>query len=308
MERPRALRRGDPVAIVAPSGPFERSSFERGLARLAERYRPIFDEELFSRDRYLAGTDARRKLELARAFSAPEICAVFWARGGYGAMRILPGLGLPSQNRLLVGFSDATALHCAFQASGRISVHGPVVTQLGGQPEHVVQALFELLEEPGARPALMGEPLVPGRVTGRVIGGNLSLLTRLLGTPYFPALDGAILFFEDVGERPYRLDRMWHHLALSGALDRLAGVALGSFTGCEEEGEAYTALEVMRELVVARGLPAVTGLPVGHGAMNLPFPLGARATLDGDKGTLVFEEGAVDTPCPEEAPSPRRDG
>lgn len=308
MERPCALRRGDRVAIVAPSGPFDRPAFERGLARLALRYRPIFDEELFARDRYLAGTDARRKAELARAFFAPEISAVFWARGGYGALRILPGLRLPSPNRLLVGFSDATALHCAFQASGRRSVHGPVVTQLGGQPEEVVQALFHLLEEPSARPALTGGPLVPGRVTGRVVGGNLSLLTRLLGTPYFPSLDGAILFFEDVGEHPYRLDRMWQHLALCGALDRLAGVALGSFTGCEEPGEAYTALEVMRELVVARGLPAVAGLPVGHGALNFPFPLGARATLDGGKGTLVFEEGAVDAPSPESAPSPGRGG
>jgi muramoyltetrapeptide carboxypeptidase len=291
MLRPPALRPGDPVSIVAPSSPFDRASFERGLELLASRYRPVFAPGIFSKERYLAGSDERRQAELAEALASSETRAVFCARGGYGAMRLLRGLGLPAVAKPLVGFSDVTALHCALQAAGRVSVHGPVVTQLGAQGSRAAEPLFALLESPLPPPALRGSPVVRGVAEGPVVGGNLSVLTRLLGTPYLPPFDGAILFVEDVTERPYRLDRMWQHLELAGVLGRVAGIALGSFTGCDDaelNGE-----QVVRELAEATGLPCVAGLPVGHGDENLPLPLGARARLDGEAGTLEFLEGAV---------------
>lgn len=293
MRRPPALRPGDAVAIIAPSSPFDRPAFERGLARIAARYRPVFDEGIFSADRYLAGSDARRRAELSRAIAEPETRAIFCARGGYGAMRLLPGLRLEDLDKPLIGFSDLTALHGALQAAGRISVHGPVLTHLGTLDEAVDQALFDLLERPDARVVLRGEPVLPGRAEGPVVGGNLSVLTRLLGTPFLPPLDGAILFAEDVGERPYRLDRMWQHLTLAGAFQRLSGIALGRFEGCDEPGGAFTADQVLRELAAETGLPCVIGLPSGHGTAHLPFPLGARARLDAQEGTLRFLEGAV---------------
>jgi len=293
MIRPLALRHGDPVSVIAPSGPFDRPAFDRGLARLSARYRPVFDEGLFARERYLAGSDERRLAELTRALTREDTRAVFCARGGYGAARLLASLKLPESHKPLVGFSDTTALHCALQCAGRASIHGPVVTHLGVVDEATANDLFEQLQDPAARASLTGQPTVAGVVEGAVLGGNLSVLTRLIGTRWLPPLDGAILFFEDVGERPYRLDRMWQHLAMSGALDRVAGVAMGSFEGCTDSEEGWTAEEVLSELARRLGKPCVMGLPVGHGEKNRAFPLGARARLDGAAGTLAFLEGAV---------------
>lgn len=292
--KPDALHPGDPVSIIAPASGFDRAAFERGLAILSTRYRPVFDDGLFASDgRYLAGSDDHRRTQLEDAFWRPDTRAIFCARGGYGVMRLLARLRLPGRPKPVIGFSDVTALHGALQAAGRVSIHGPVLTHLGTLDEATAAALFRLLEDPAERPVLQGEPVVPGVAEGVLVGGNLSVLTRLLGTPFFPPAERAILFFEDVGERPYRLDRMWHHLALAGVLAKVAGVAMGTFEDCAEKSGSWTAEQVLRELARAAGLPAVIGLPVGHGRANLPFPLGARARLDGATGRLELLEGAV---------------
>lgn len=298
--RPRGLRVSDRVAVVAPAGPFERESLEAGLRVLAERYRPVFDEGLLARTRYLAGDDARRLDEICAALADDSVKAVFAARGGYGSMRLLAKLwpklpGLAAERpKPVIGFSDITALHLALQAAGWVSVHGPVVTQLATQPREAVDRLFDLLESTAAPAApLEGAPLVGGVAEGPLMGGNLSLLTHLLGTPYLPDLDGAILLLEDVGERPYRLDRMWTHLALAGVLDRVGGIAFGEFTDCEEAEADYGCADVLRSLAAETGLPCVSGLPIGHGALNLTVPLGSRVRLDGSAGTLTFLEPAV---------------
>jgi muramoyltetrapeptide carboxypeptidase len=293
--RPPALAPGDRVAVVAPASPFDRESFEAGLRVLARRYRPSLPEGLFARARYLAGDDGRRRDELLAALTDEGIAAVFAARGGYGSLRLLPKLRVDGLlPKLLVGFSDITTLHLAVQSAGWTSVHGPVITQLGTQPGEVVERLFDLLESTGVpAPPLAGVGLVGGTAEGPLLGGNLSVLTRLLGTPYLPPLDGAILLLEDVGERPYRLDRMWTHLALCGVFDRVRGVALGGFTDCEEPSGEYGSAEVLATLAAEAGLPCVAGLPVGHGAVNMPLPLGVRVRLDADAGRLEFLEPAV---------------
>ncbi len=295
--RPPALRPRDPVAVVAPASPFDRPSFDAGLAVLAGRYTPVVGDGVFARARYLAGDDGRRLDELATALADGTVRAVFVARGGYGVLRLLarlwPKLG-GLRPRPVVGFSDVTALHAVLQAAGWVSIHGPVLTQLGAQPPEVAARLFALLESPAdPAPALAGAPLVGGVAEGPLVGGNLSLLTRLLGTPYLPPLDGAVLLLEDVGERPYRLDRMWTHLALAGVFDAVRGIALGGFTDCEEPGADYASAEVLAELAADAGLPCVAGLPVGHGAVNQPVPLGTRVRLDGGAGRLEFLEPAV---------------
>jgi muramoyltetrapeptide carboxypeptidase len=293
MVKPEALHRGDEVSIVAPSGPFDRQLFERGLALLSDRYRPVFGPGLFAQERYLAGSDARRLEELSEALASERTRAVFSARGGYGALRLLQRLKLPQRPKLFVGFSDICALHAALQCSGWVSVHGPVLTQLGNHGRKSAEALFSLLEDPSPPPLLQGAPAVAGVAEGPVIGGNLSVVTRLLGTPFFPPADGAILALEDVGERPYRIDRMFQHLKLAGVFERVRGLALGAFTESEEPGGAWTAQEVLAELATSVGLPCAMELPIGHGAVNRPIPLGARAVLDGGAGTLRFLEGAV---------------
>jgi muramoyltetrapeptide carboxypeptidase len=193
-----------------------------------------------------------------------------------------------------VGFSDITGLHAALQAAGRVSIHGPVVTQLATQPPGVVERLFRLLEDSAAPPAaLAGTPVVGGVAEGPLLGGNLSLLTRLLGTPWLPDLDGAVLLLEEVSERPYRIDRMWTHLRLAGVFERVRGLALGEFTQCEEPEGDYTLGDVVRDLAAETGLPCVAGLPIGHGAVNVPVALGTRVRLDAGAGTLAFLEPAV---------------
>ena len=284
--------------MVAPAGPVDRERCEAGLQILAARYQPVLDEALFVRTRFLAGDDGRRLDELTAALADDSMKAIFAARGGYGSLRLLPKLRVADvasrPPKPVVGFSDITALHLTLQAAGWISVHGPTVTQLGTQPREVSERLFQLLESSASlAPPLAGVPLVGGIAEGPLLGGNLSLLTRLLGTAYLPPLDGAVLVLEDVGERPYRLDRMWTHLALAGVFDQVRGIALGELTDCEEPNGDYTSAEVIAALAMETGLPCLGGLPIGHGALNMPVPLGVRVRLDADAGHLEFLEAAV---------------
>jgi len=294
---PAALRPQDRVAVIAPASAFERGPFDAGLALLDARYRTEYGNGLFERRRYLAGSDDRRLAELHAALTDPGIRAVFCARGGYGATRLLRQLAASAPAgapKPLIGFSDITALHLWLQAYGRISIHGPVLTQLPRLSSATCTRLFDLLESVRPAPPLAGTATYVGGVAeGPLLGGNLSVFTRLLGTPYLPALDGAILLLEDQGERPYRLDRMWTHLQLAGVFERVRGIALGSFTACEERGADYTSDEVLRELATSTGLPCAAGLPIGHGDVNEPVPLGVRVRLDADAARLTFLEPAV---------------
>jgi muramoyltetrapeptide carboxypeptidase len=295
----RALRPGDSVAVIAPAGPFDRESFEAGVAVIAQRYRVQYDPGIFQRHRYMAGDDHRRLAELTQALADRSIRGIFCARGGYGTMRLLQKLqpqrattAAPAQP--LIGFSDITALHQWRQSQGIVSIHGPVLTQLGRLGRATSERLFSLLESyTPAKPLHGTTTFVEGIAEGPLLGGNLSVFTRLLGTPFMPALDGAVLLLEDVGERPYRLDRMWRHLDLAGVFRKVSGIALGSFTHCEERDANYSSHDVLRELAVATGLPCATGFPIGHGDINEPVPLGVRVRLDASTAQLTFLESAV---------------
>ncbi len=297
--KPRALRAGERVAVIAPAGPFDRESFDAGLAVLQRRYSVRFDPTLFDRHRYLAGSDSRRLAELRAALADPGVRAIFCARGGYGTMRLLAqlaelGTAIAGDLKPLVGFSDITGLHQWLQQQRIGSVHGPVVTQLGHQPESTCERLFALLESTSPAAPLSGATtFFGGTAEGPLIGGNLTVFSRLLGTPFLPPLDGAILLLEDVGERPYRLDRMWTHLALAGVFRKVRGIVLGSFSQCEEREADYTGAEVLRDLAGETGLPCAAGFSIGHGAVNEPVPLGVRVRLDADLHRLEFLEPAA---------------
>lgn len=290
-----ALRPDDRVVAVAPAGPFDRASFEAGVAIIGGRYRVHYDPGVLTRHRYLAGNDERRLKELAAALADTDARAVFCARGGYGMMRLLAGLediALPAKP--VIGFSDLTALHQLLQRQRLVSVHGPNLTQLPRVDAAAQARLFDILESESPAADLTGtETYVAGIAEGPLLGGNLSVLTRLLGTPFLAPLEGAILLLEDVGERPYRLDRMWTHLALAGVFRQVRGIALGEFTNCEEKDAEYSGAEVLRELAAATGLPCAAGFPVGHGANNQPVPLGVRVRLDAGRRRLTFLESAA---------------
>lgn len=285
---------GAKIAVIAPSSPFDRDDFAKGLARLRLRYQVVMDEGIFGAYRFFAGDDDDRLRILQNALDDDTIRGIFCARGGYGAMRLLPRLRLPESSsktaKALVGFSDITALHLAFQSKGWRSLHGPVITQLGRLKNDAADTLFRVLESPSCLPSFHRcRPVNAGRSEGVVLGGNLSVLTRLLGTPFMPDMRGAILFIEDVGERPYRLDRMMAHLSLAGVLDQISGVALGAFTDCDDG--RFRGEEVILEFLRPLKIPVVAGIPSGHGLENMPIPLGARAVLSGDDGSLTFLEG-----------------
>lgn len=290
-----ALRPGDPVTVVAPASPFDRASFEAGLEIIGRRYRVRYDPGLLTRHRYLAGSDARRLEELRHALADTDSRAVFCARGGYGMMRLLAGLeGTALAAKPVIGFSDITALHQLLERRGLVSVHGPVLTQLSRLEAPAHARLFELLESERPAAELTGaETYVEGVVEGPLLGGNLAVLTRLLGTPYLAPLDGAVLLLEDVSERPYRLDRMWTHLALAGVFRQVRGIVLGEFIGCEEKDADYSSADLLRELAAATGLPCAAGFPIGHGTRNEAAPLGVRVRLDAASRRLTFLESAA---------------
>ncbi len=296
----RALHKGSHVRIVAPSSPFEREGFERAVAKLRERWVVTYRDSMFETEAFLAGSDARRTEELNAALDDPEVDAIVAARGGYGAMRILPGLSvakIASAKKLLVGFSDVTALHALFQRAGLRSLHASMVSALGRLPDARIERWMRALE---------GElPFAPhacawrtsGRVVAPLVGGNLAVLAALLGTPHFPPVDGAILLIEEVGEPPYKIDRMLTSLSLAGVFDRIAGVLVGDLTRCAPGPDGRTVDEVLTSRLASTGLPALMRAPIGHEEdENWEVALGGLVDLDADRGIVTFLQGAVAQP------------
>jgi muramoyltetrapeptide carboxypeptidase len=288
---PRRLRPGDAVRIVAPAGPVRPVDLRIGAAVLRSLdLRVSLSEFPPDRSGYLAGSDADRAEALNNAFRDPGIRAVFCARGGYGTPRILPRLDLDALRRdpkPVVGFSDITALLAALNRRvGLVAFHGPVIRTLSGDPDD--RRRIERLLFSDAIPEIGGggiRVLRPGTARGPVAGGNLSVLCGLAGTPFFPSLRGAILFLEEVGEPLYKIDRMLTQLRLSGALDAVAGLALGRFEDCGPPGDVDG---LVLDRLERRDVPVLAGLPAGHGAANHPFPLGLSATLETGPRRLRF--------------------
>lgn len=300
---PPPCQPGDHVAIVAPSSPFAPERLHVGCDVLRQwGLKPVYDPRILEKWGYLAGNDRIRSEILVQAFLDPSIKAVLCARGGSGAVRLfdqLPWNTLAQHPKRFFGFSDITVLHSAMQQKlGWITFHSPMIASplfYEGTPEsqeRLRRALFgENLPDLGS--PLVGDIWQPGRATGRLLGGNLALLVSLLGTPYQPDFRGTILVLEDIDEAPYRLDRMFQQLRLSGALSQIAGLALGDFGGPlqdqYQQGE-YTP----RDFWITRvGLPThcpiLYNVPVGHTHENWTLPLGAMATLDANQGTLTLE-------------------
>jgi muramoyltetrapeptide carboxypeptidase len=302
--QPSRLKKGDVISIVAPSSPVEsRNGLEGGIAALERMgFRVRFDDRIFQSSRYLAGSDLERAEELMQAFEDPSVQAIIALRGGYGCARLIPLLvdkRLRPYPKIFIGFSDLTTLHLHFhQSFGWITIHGPMITSpalrnLTPQQEHNLRSL---LTDPDYRPALSFPQLetwFPGTAEGTLIGGCLSLITAGIGTAYEIETEGKILFLEDQGEAPYRLDRMLTHLRLAGKLQPLAGILLGDFQDCEPTQGNYTSSEILREILADLKIPTIANFPAGHGHDNWAIPLGTRVHLDADKGTIGFLDSAV---------------
>lgn len=294
-QSPRAIREGSTLAVIAPSSPFDRDEFDAGLARLRARYVVTCDEGVFSQAGFLAGDDDRRAAELVRALDDERVDAIVCARGGYGATRILPRIPVDAvrrANRLLVGFSDVTALHALWARAGVRSMHGAMVAALGRGSDAAAARWFEALEGRFVESLSGLMPLASGpdrRARGPLLGGNLAVLAALVGTPHAPPLDGAVLFLEDVGERPYRVDRMLTQLEQAGWFDRVAAVLVGGFTDAAAGRDGTSVEDVLRERLGRLGRPVLSGVPSGHLDDNLELPLGALVEVDAATGSVRFE-------------------
>ncbi len=292
--KPPPLNTGDTIAIISPAGTVEPSQLQEAINKLeALGYRVVLGNSVYNNKGYLAGTDRERLDDLHWAFESGEVNGIICARGGYGSTRILDGLDsslVRNNPKILVGYSDITALLLAMnRLCGMVVFHGPMASDLYNKDEGNAEWLLRVMGDPAPLSLeLKGCPILrPGRVRGKVLGGNLSLICHLIGTPFMPSFEEAILVVEDRGEVPYRIDRMLTHLLQSRSLDGVKAILMGDFSGCgsREEIEALF-LEVARRL----DLVLVSGIPVGHGPRNMTFPMGIEAELDTNEGVLRFME------------------
>jgi muramoyltetrapeptide carboxypeptidase len=295
--KPRFLTNGDRVGVVAPGFAVKPAKLKAGL-RALERlgYRPRVGRHVLARHGYLAGDDAQRGADLAAMLRDEELSALWFARGGYGTARLLPDLpwgALRRDPKLLIGYSDLTALfNAVVDRTPAICLYGPVVTELSDPGAYHGPSLRKLL---AGRPFTLRFPrraaLIGGRAEGRLLGGNLSVLCHLVGTPYEPDYRGAVLFIEEVGEQTYRIDRMLTQLSQSGVLRKVAAVLLGTITAPARRRYPpdRSLHEVLGEALAPLGVPVVRGIEAGHVAGKRTLPLGARTTVDTAAGTVHFE-------------------
>ena len=288
------LKPGSKIALVAPAGVVRR---KEDLDRACENVRsfgwtPIIGANVRRSVGYLAGTDEERLADLNNALRDDEIDAIWCIRGGYGSMRLLDRIdydALARRPRPVIGFSDVTAVHSAIQRrTGLVTFHGPTARARIPEfaRESLRRALIEQTDSCGV--AASAQTIVSGRAIGRLIGGNLALVTALMGTPYAFDFDGAILVIEDIGEAVYRIDRMLRQLVLAGALQRCAALVTGDFRPPKEEvsGDNRALADVIAEAAGSAAIPCISGAPFGHISNQWTIPLGATAELDADVRSL----------------------
>ena len=312
--KPPRLEPGMTVGLVAPAGASSNAEEVRYANDVLRSlgYRVREGEHVYARTQYLAGTDRQRAADVNAMFADPDVHAIFTLRGGYGTMRTLPYLDYDriAQNpKIVIGYSDISGLLFGLHArTGLVGFHGPCATSTFS--EYTLAEYKKVVVEPRSSTVIAAPPevdypegraerrnrittFIGGRARGPLIGGNLSLLSPLMGTPYEPDFEGAILFLEDVNEAWYRIDRMLTHLLLSGKLHRLSGIVLGKFTKVPEEGNSFNLEEITEQLLMPLGIPIVRGLMIGHIEDKATVPLGIEAELDADAGTLRLLEPAV---------------
>ncbi|MBE3574993.1 MAG: LD-carboxypeptidase [Firmicutes bacterium] len=323
LQKPPALQPGSCIGVVAPASPAEPAQIEAGAAALQGMgFRVRLAPHAARACGYLAGTDRDRASDLNALFADPQVDGIVCLRGGYGSMRILEDLDygvIRRHPKVFVGYSDITALHLALQRHARlVTFHGPMAASGwapggGRSPAEAAEAAFNrrwflralTSTTPLGTLDLDGcsqmQVVSGGKAQGAIVGGNLSLIASTLGTPYEIDVSGAILFFEDVGEAPYRIDRMLTQLRLAGILQAAAGIVVGECVDCQSPsgnsqgkgGAEVSLLDVLHDRLGDLGIPVLYGLPAGHGRRKLTLPLGVRAELDADRRLLTILEAGV---------------
>lgn len=315
LQKPPRLRLGDTIGLIEPATASD-ETFQLTLveeAVVAMGLKPKRGASVLGRHGYLANTDEKRAADVNAMFADPEVRAIMAVRGGWGSARLLPYLDwdlIRANPKLVIGFSDITALHLAIAAqAGFATIHGPNGGSAWGKGslDHFRAIAFD-----GATPTLVNpaaeedrlvqrrwrtQPITQGKARGRLLGGNLTVLTALAGTPYLPDFKGAILFLEDVDEAEYRIDRMLTQLGQAGVLGGLAGAVFGQCTNCVGSSSGnyggFTLTDVLRHHLGRLGVPAYQGAWFGHIADQFSLPVGVMAEIDADAGTIRMLEAAV---------------
>lgn len=312
--KPPRLRPGDTVGLIEPAG-FTADEFDlqlvlESIAAMGLIPKPA--PHLLARHGYLAGRDEERAADLNAMYADDNVRAVFAVRGGWGSARILPHLKwdvIRANPKLLIGFSDITALHLAFAAhAGFVTVHGPNAASAWGDLSWksfrslVFEGATPLYRNPQAEDDRLAQTawrtrtIRPGQARGRLLGGNLTVLAALMGTPYLPDFEGSILFLEDVDEAQYRIDRMLTQLSLAGVLRKLSGIVFGQCTNCRASGPSlggFTLSQVLKQHLEPLGIPVFQGALIGHVADQFSIPIGVAAEMDAAAGTIRMLEPAV---------------
>src|SRR5438105_2120907 len=302
MRKPASLRRGDAVAIVAPSSPIEKELLDAGCKRLETMgYRPLYLPAILDRDLYFAGTAKRRARELEEMFGRDDVRAVLCARGGYGSNYLLEEVAwkkLQRHPKIFVGYSDATALLTTLVDAGMTVFHGPMLTKDFADSNGVDEVSWQAamsgerswrIENNGA------EPLIAGSAKGKLYGGCLSLLVASLGTAAEIRTEGSVLFIEDVNTKPFQIDRMLRHLMLADKFRGVRGIIFGEMKDCAQPGQSYSLQDVMRRVLKDLQIPVAFGLRSGHvSRKNITLPLGVEARLEvGKQVALEILEAAT---------------
>jgi muramoyltetrapeptide carboxypeptidase len=295
--KPPRLKKGDTVGIIAPAGPVEPSELESAIGLLESfGHRTVTANRLYDRKEYLAGDDVVRLKALHAMFEDKQVKAILCARGGYGTLRILDRIDfelIRDHPKIILGYSDITALLLSiYRHTGLVTFHGPVVREFPKNDEQNLNAVLGLVRgETLPRLDLTnGNALRQGKGTGVLLGGNLSLITSLIGTTFLPSLKGVILFIEERDEPLYRIDRMLTHLRLSGVLKDIHGLVAGRFEACGDTDGIYG---LLLDTVADQEIPVMSGLPVGHGQENITLPLGLEVSIDTNQMALSFVESCV---------------
>jgi len=312
--KPKKLNIGDTIGIIAPSGPVKKEKLEQSIEYLKEfGYQIKLGNHLFDRYGYYAGTDHARVADLNTMFADPEIDAIFCARGGVGATRIIPDIDykiIRKNPKIFLGYSDVTALiNAIHQQTGLITFHSPMVES--GMSRTADRFSREMVFRILSNPEPIGEILFPanhpgnpinwkilcqGTAQGKSLAGCISVIQTLLGTPYEFDLQNKIFFWEDVDEEPYRIDRMLAHFKLTGKLNQVKAILIGKLIRCEPKDAndpSLTHLDIFNDLLKDLGIPIMYNIGFGHGDINIPIPIGIEVKIDTQKKQLKYLEGAV---------------
>jgi muramoyltetrapeptide carboxypeptidase len=299
VHKPAPLRRGGRIGVVAPAGCVNDELLLAGVQALQqEGFQVELAPAVHDRKGYLAGDDEKRACDLDAFFCRPDLDAIFCARGGFGSIQLLPHLTerICSHPKIFAGYSDVTILlNWLLQNCGMVTFHAPMVAMdfARGLTQRSRDHLWGTLTgEKWMWQIAVGEVIRSGKVQAEMLGGCLSVVVTTLGTPYEIDTTGKMLFLEDVGEKPYRVERMLTHLKMAGKFERLAGLVFGDFTQCDGEGPRDIRA-IIGELFHKASYPVVMGMPAGHGQENLVLPFGVKLALDGDAGTLSLIESPV---------------